>query len=808
MKLQVSASALAILAGAAPPHAWAQPASPAATSTDATAVTGVIVTGTRVTGLKAADSPAPVVVIGGPALAKTGQPNLLDALNTLLPAFQAQSFGNDTSNFSLSARLRGLNPNQVLVLVNGKRRHGTANLHVAAGAFQGGASPDLSLIPLSAIDHIEVLEDGAAAQYGTDAIAGVINIILKKSDHGGELAATAGQYYQRDGQTGEVGGNAGFRLFSHGYLNLTAEARTHDFSDRGAPDSRVLGVAALQSVPGYPHLNHIEGDARYNQFDTAFNAGAELGRGVELYAFGTYAHRNGASFENYRLPSILPGVWPQGFSPLETLKEDDLSLAVGLKGTVLDGWAWDLSSVYGRDWNRIGTTNSGNTSLFAATGTTPTDFHDGDFIGSQLTTTLDVSRPFDVGLAGPLNVAFGVEQRHETYKIDPGDPASYYGTGAQSYPGFQPVVNAGEHGRDNVGVYADLALTPLSKLKLDGAARFENYSDFGDAAVGKFTARYDITGSFALRGTVSNGFRAPTLAEEYYSALNSRPNGQYVQLPADSAAARLLGIEPLKPEKSKNLTLGLVANPFGRLNLTVDAYQIEIDNRIVATGTIYGKDANVALPPAQAQAVLAAIAAQKVTLDPSLPYAGVSTFTNGLNTRTQGVAVTATLPTRLGDLGRIDWTLSADFNRTKITHINPPPAALAGTSLYSPTSLSDLETASPRLKIVGGGVWSRGRWDVDLRETLYGPSSELGSGNGGASYIENRIGVNLITDLEVGWRVLDQVKISFGAKNLFDVYPNRVNPASVGSPYVGLYPGFSPFGFDGGYYYTRLRYAF
>lgn len=809
MKLNVSASALAILAGAAAPHAWAQAAPPAPDpSPDATAVTGVIVTGTRVTGLRAENSPAPIVVIGGQALEKSGQANLLDALNSLLPAFEAQSYGNDLGNISLTARLRGLNPNEVLVLVNGKRRHGSSNLDVAGGSYQGAAAPDLSLIPLSAIDRIEVLEDGAAAQYGTDAIAGVINIILKKADHGGELTATGGEDYRGDGQTGELGANAGFRPLANSYLNLTAEAHTHDFSDRGAPDARVVGVAAYAQLPGYPHLNHIEGDARSNQFDTAFNAGGDLGRGVELYAFGTYAHRNGAGYQNFRLASILPAVWPQGFSPLETVREDDLSLAVGVKGTVLGGWAWDLSSVYGHDWNRIGTVNSGNPSWFKTYGWTPTDFHDGDFIGSQLTTTLDVSRPFDVGLAGPLNVAFGVEQRHETYRINPGDPASYYGTGAQSYPGFQPVVNAGEHGRDNVGVYVDLAATPIAKLKLDGAARFENYSDFGDATVGKLTARYDITGRFALRGTVSTGFRAPTLAEEYYSALNSRPTGQFIELPADSPAARLLGAEPLKPEKSKNLTLGLVANPFGRLSFTVDAYQIEIDNRIVGTGTIYGKDSGVALPAAQVQAVLGAIAAQNVTLDPSLPYAGVSTFANGVNTRTQGVDLAASLPTPLGDLGRIDWTLSADFSRTKVTHVNPPPAALAGTSLYSPTSLSDLETAAPRYKIIAGGLWSKGRWSVDLRETLYGPTAELDSGNGGATYIENRVGANLITDLEVGWRILDRVKISVGAKNLFDVYPNRVNRASVSSPYVGLYPGFSPFGFDGGYYYTRLRYAF
>ncbi len=573
------------------------------------AVGEVIVTGTRQTGVKAADSAAPIVMVGADALKRVAQPDLITSLEQNLPSFNSEGYGQDTAALVLTADLRGLNPNDTLVLVNGKRRHPTSNLHVDPGPFQGAASADLGLIPIGAIDHIEVLEDGAAAQYGTDAIAGVINIILKKGT-AGSLSVTAGQYYEGDGQTGAWSLNKGFDLGGRGFINLTAEERYHGFSQRGSCDSRVSDVppgcalrtdipaediAGVPLTPGYPFENRIYGDTKSNIYNGMYNAGYDLGGGVELYSFGTFSHRIASAFENYRKPDKVTRIdasgnlvvpFPIGFSPREETREDDFSITGGLKGEAA-GWNWDLSTTYGRDKNDIFTINSANASLFADTGFTPTNFHDGSFTGWQWTNNLDIDRAFDVGMATPLNVAFGGEIRKDSFGITAGDPESIYNEGSQSYPGFQPT-DAGTHSRTNYAAYVDFAGDPINNLKIDLAGRFEHYTDFGDATSGKLTARYDFSPAFAIRGTVSTGFRAPTLAEEYYSATNVAPTFAVVNLPPNSAAAAAAGFSPLKPEKSDNYSVGFVAHPMDRMQFTADAYEIDIRDRIINTGTLVG----------------------------------------------------------------------------------------------------------------------------------------------------------------------------------------------------------------------------
>ena len=271
----------------------------------------VIVTGTRTSGLTAADSAAPITVVGADTLSHTGEPDLISALAQNIPSFNAEATGGDTGNLTLSARLRGLNPNDTLVLVDGKRRHTTANLHVLSGQYQGAATADLALIPVGSIDHIEVLQDGAAAQYGTDAIAGVVNIILKKNSAGGNIVATGGQYYQGDGDTYDFSGNIGFALGSKGFLSLTVEKRYHNFSQRGFGDNRVVtatgGTVAepynSQAIPGYPNINRIVGDAESNLTTALFNAGYDLTPDISLYATGSYGVRLARSYENVRLPN-------------------------------------------------------------------------------------------------------------------------------------------------------------------------------------------------------------------------------------------------------------------------------------------------------------------------------------------------------------------------------------------------------------------------------------------------------------------------------------------------------------------------
>jgi iron complex outermembrane receptor protein len=458
--------------------------------------------------------------------------------------------------FCTPARLRGLSPNDTLVLINGKRRHTTANLAVLGGPFQGGAATDLNYIPVAAIDHIEVLQDGAAAQYGTDAIAGVINIILKKDHQGGSFSATGGRYIDEGGKTGDASVNLGFAPGESSFLNFSFETKYHGHSDRSSIDPRVASSANQASMPnlllapGFPYLNHIAGDAAYHISLLSLNGGVDLGGGTELYANATYGKKKANAFENYRTPNRLPKLYPLGFSPEMTMDETDYGVSSGIKGMVGD-WNWDLRTTYGKDKAEMGVTNSGNISLYTDTGATPFTFHAGDFTATQWTTNLDVSREFAVGWSSPLNVAMGLEYRKDGYKINPGDAASRYKEGSQSYPGFG-LTDASDNSRNDKAVYIDIAGSPIAKLKLDAAARYEKFSDFGSARVAKLTGRYDFSPTVAIRSTISNGFRAPTMAEQYYSATNVSPTSAFVQLAPNSPGAALVGVFGLKPERSQN----------------------------------------------------------------------------------------------------------------------------------------------------------------------------------------------------------------------------------------------------------------
>jgi iron complex outermembrane receptor protein len=531
---------------------------------------------------------------------------------------------------------------------------------------------------------------------------------------------------------------------------------------------------------------------------------------MQLYSFGTYGRKHAQAFENYRTPDRLPQMYPSGFNPQEESVEHDYAATLGIKGKIGGDWNYDLSSSYGHDFVRINTIASANISLFRDTGFTPTDFHAGNFISTQWTSTADISRNFDVGLAAPLNVAFGVEHRRETYTIEAGDEAGRYKEGAQSFPGFA-LTDAGSHERDNNAAYVDFAFSPLEKLQLDIAGRYEDFSDFGNTTVGKLTGRYDFTSKFALRGTFSTGFRAPTLAEEFYSATNVGPTTAFVQLPPNAPAAQLVGINGLKPEKSHNLSLGVVMRPTDKLTATLDAYQITIDDRIVGSGSLFGSGGALNSP-----AVIAAIAANGNVLDPLVAagggQTGITLFSNGLNTRTRGADLVVTYPTEYR-FGRIDWSMAANYNETKVTDIAPTPAQLAPQLFFDATAISDLEDASPKYRTVLGAYWSLDRFSVNLRETVYGPASRLTTRTG-AVYYETRIGVTPITDLELAYAT-ETMKFSVGANNLFNRYPNGTNEALLAEYWannsnsaVGIYPSFSPFGINGGYYYVKANFSF
>jgi iron complex outermembrane receptor protein len=803
----------------------------------------VIVTGTRSTGITAAESAAPIKVLGAEMLEHVGQPNLNQVLTQLVPSFTAQAFGGDTANLTLSARLRGLSPNHTLVLVNGKRRHGTSNLAVLGGPYQGAATADLDLITPQSIKRIEVLEDGAAAQYGSDAIAGVINIILKDTNEGGEASATYGKNYDVGGETYAGVIHLGTKIGEDGFLAVTAFHRFHDFTQIGGLDRRVTNasgqllsptsspsinatqVALYPGIAGFPYVNRINGDAQSRLTNLQYNAGYDFG-GVEAYSFGTYSSRIASAYENLRVPTRIsrpgtvagttvyfdpdpgPGGVSNGFSPREKIRESDMAFTGGVRGDA-SGFHYDLSSTFGQDKNLIYTVDSANLELFADTGFTPTSFYNGFFKSTELTVNADFAREFEAGMASPLNVALGGEYRRNVYEIGSGDPGSIYKAGGQSYPGFRPS-DAGVNTRTAKSLYLDIAAMPVEGLKVDGAVRYEHYSDFGSKVIYKVTSRYDLSDAFALRGTIATGFRAPTLAESFYSATNVSPTSAFVQLPANSAAAKLVGFENLKPEKSTNYSIGTVIRPTPGLTITLDAYQVKIKDRILGTGSIFGNGGATNFP-----IVTTAIRANGNVLDPTVSQTGINIFTNGADTRTRGVDLVVSYLSDFADAGTVNWTLSGNYNTTKITRLGVAPASLGGIAIFDPSARSNLESASPKTKLIGSAFYTLGQFSATLRGTVYGKSSNFTSPDGG-TYYKQRIGTAFIGDIELNYKLTDDLELSAGANNVFNKRPPTVQLVP-GTTNLTLVNGgnvldapltFSPYGINGGYYYARVGVKF
>lgn len=821
--------------------ASAAPDAASADSGDMSSISEVIVTGTRVGGIKAADSPAPIIVIGGEELRKAGAPDLMSSLSMVIPGFIKQAFGGDMANQTLQAKLRGLSPNHTLIMVDGKRRHGTANLAVLGGPYQGGAGPDLNFIPVDAVDHVEVLLEGAAAQYGSDAIAGVINIILKKDNTGGQLRAVRGGYMDGGGDSNDGAAHFGFAPTDDSFFNVTAEIQNHAHSMRGGIDPRVISPAKLANYPdsnmpystGYPYLNLIQGDAHFTQATFAFNSGFKLGDSAEFYSFGTWGDKKADSFENYRLPDkisytdptsgVKSYMYPYGFNPEEATSEKDYQITAGLKGSIAD-WNWDLATGYGNDTVDVSTLHSGNASLYAATGASPVNFYDGKFVATQWTSTLDINRNFDIGMAGPVNIAVGGEYRRDAYAIYAGDAASYYGGGAQSYPGFTPA-DAGEYSRKNYAGYVDLAATPIEGLKVDLAGRHEHFSDFGNTNIGKATVRYDITPAFAVRSTVSTGFRAPTLAEEHYTTVNVGPGTAFIQIQPNSVAATKLGLSGgLQPEKSTSFSFGVVLQPIEKLFAQLDVYQIQVTNRIVGSGSLYGSSTNSAgVTTIISQAVVDAALASGASVD-QVRNTGINLFANGVDTRTRGAEFSLTYPTAL-PVGLIDWSASAAFNQTTVTKpLGAPPVGalplVQGQALFDATALSDLTTASPKFVVNLGMSWTYEKLSARLAEIIYGRTSEWENDNLDTNgktvvYYQDHVGVTPTTNLELGYELMKGLTVSAGAINVFNRYPPQVNPGLLGvqratndNGAVRIYPGISPFGIDGGFYYARATFSF
>lgn len=778
----------------------------------AASVDELVVTGSRVAKRSKLETLAPVDVVSSTALTQQATPEMAQALANLIPSmdFPRPAITDGTDSVR-PATLRGLAPDQTLVLLNGKRYHSSALVNVNGSIGRGSAAVDLNTIPAVAIDRVEVLRDGASAQYGSDAIAGVINLRLREASHGGGVSASWGQYdtnvvtarnpngrTANDGNVYTLSGWQGLPLGADGYLTVSADYTFRNPTNRSDLDPRTVPFKVTARY----------GDPRVESKTFYANAGKPLANGFEAYGWLGYQNRVGDSAANPRLATNannVASIFPNGFLPLITTDIDDLSAGGGVKGS-LSGFAVDASLSYGKNKVQYGVENSVNASLGAAS---PTTFDAGAMEYDMLTANLDLSRPVSLGLATPSQLAFGAEYRSETYQITAGTAPSYIfggaagkAAGAQGFPGFQPA-NAVDKSRNSFSLYADLDTQVTKAFDVDVAVRYEDYSDFGSTGTGKIAARYDLNDAFALRGAVSTGFRAPSLQQQYFTATSTNfiaINGvstpvEVGTFPATSATAGALGGKALEPEKSNNYAGGLVYH-VGSFELTADAYYIEINNRIVLSENIQG--APTGTPTA--------IAIYKLINPPGAGGAlgAARFFINGVDTTTKGLDVVARYRLDADMMGKLDFTLAGNFNQTEVKRL-PTTSQLSALPvpplLFARSNRLTFEEGTPQQKYVFTTEWAKDRLGATLKATTYG--DVLVPNN--TATLDYHTGVHTVVDLEGRYKVMDKINLAVGVNNLLDEYPN-MTPTNVNTNGPVGFPGFSPFGFNGRFIYTRVSY--
>jgi iron complex outermembrane receptor protein len=788
-------------------HAAAQDADSNPPSTEKAKNLGtVIVTGTRADNRTESSSLTPIDVVSSQVLQQTGTSELSTALARIIPSLTfPRPAAADTADSQRPAQLRGLSPDQVLVLVDGKRWHPGAILLTNGVLGRGSQAVDLNTIPIAAIDHIEVLRDGASAQYGSDAIAGVINVVLKKGAQGGSVEVTGGQYSAGDGRQWQGSANFGIPLNNDkGWLRLTVQDGNQDYTNRA-------GVTRARAFEG---VTQRYGDPAVKDQNVLLNAQYDITPGVQFYAFGHYGHRDSTSpafFRSLANANSVPSLYPNGYLPLENSDSIDQSLVLGLRGKTEGGWRWDVSANYGGNRVSYETLNSVNRAWLNDFGSSPTTFDDGILAAGQQALDVDIAKDLSVGwLPNPVTLAFGAEYLRQTYRLDAGDTPSWYvGTsgvagGAQGFAGFQPS-NAGSYSRHDVAEYLSLETNLTDRLGTSLAVRHEDYTDFGNTTSGSLAGRFDFTDRFALRASASTGFRAPSLAQQFYSSTSSLffGEGNSLGLPAGiyntslvaatSQVGQLLGAQKLKPEKSHNYTVGAVWNPLDPWNISVDLYQIKIDNRITLSSNL----------ATTSPAVQAYLAANGVT---GINYSGISYFTNAVDTRTRGVDLVTSWRSDFGDAGSLTSTLSYNYNKNKVTDVKPNPSALNALGLNLKRidrrdQFGLLADTTPRSKLILNEMYNIGHWSLNGTLTRYG---SFVSYNSTTASLDQTFGAKWLLDLAVNYN-LDRWTFTVGGDNVFNTYPDRVIAANDNGGSLP-YSVFSPFGFDGAYVYGKVAY--
>ncbi|MFS0773198.1 TonB-dependent receptor plug domain-containing protein [Sphingomonas sp. 1P08PE] len=827
----------------------------------------VIVTGSRFGGRTATESSTPVDAISRAELQQSGRVDLLQQLRVQVPSFNIpRPLGSGVGDYLLPPSLRGLGPGEVLVLINGKRRHTSSDLNASNGVGRGDVSVDFNAVPSFALDRAEVLRDGAAAQYGSDAISGVINLMLDRSV-GTAAQATYTQTTRGDGEGYQVSVSSGAPIGAGGVFRLTAEITGQNATDRSRPDTRqqYFGINAA-GRPVAPSGNFGSGtglttsngaldpreatiDRRVFRFGDQpntnkklfYNLVAPLPGGTELYAFGGYNRLDGDIeyfFRRAGQDETLRAFYPDGYRPRLDSRIENLSTAIGLRGQDLAGFGWDLSTVYGVNTQDLTYENSVNVSLGTAS---PTRFYrlGSDFY--QWTSNLDLTRDIEVGDDAPLQLAAGLEYREETYRLFSGSPdGSRNGgvpildgpnAGRPAIIGAQPGPSNGPDDRASLSrhsyaLYGEVQKRFFGRLLLSGAVRHESYSDFGDTTNYKLAGRVELIGGFAVRGSYNTAFRAPALAQSGYNASNTLIlNGAQaiVRVAAvDSAVARLAGADDLKPETSRNLSAGIVFAA-GGVTAALDGYRIRLRDRIAISSTF--QDARLT-------SFLAA--------NGQAGFSALSYLTNAVDTTTRGIDLVINARHRFSDGSLFAGTLAGNYNKTGFDRIAGTPAPIAAlgiaTPLFDLTQQLRFSDSLPRDKVTLDLNYTRGAVTFSVTNTRYGEVSTVALvnrtpaqiaalipgfdtrlvrvGTTANSDIIQTFGAKVLTDVELSWQATSALRLSAGAQNLFDVYPDRNIASTVASVAAGTngadnagtqpYNAISPFGFNGRSVFVRL----
>tara|TARA_R110001583_G_scaffold13909_10_gene59006 strand:+ start:480 stop:3029 length:2550 start_codon:yes stop_codon:yes gene_type:complete len=810
----------------------------------------IIVIGSRGAPRSVSDSPVPVDLIGSDELARGGNTDMLELLKGTIPSFNVHTNPiSDAASLVKPANLRGLSSDSTLILVNGKRRHRASVIALLGGGINDGAQgPDISVIPSIALKQVEVLRDGAAAQYGSDAIAGVMNFVLKDDADGGSLTARYGSYYEGDGDTIEVSGNIGMALTDDGFANVSFQYKNADETSRSTqrPDAAGLIAAGNTAVSS---LAQIWGSPEVNDDITIFgNAGLDLGNDREVYMFGNYSERDVRGGFYFRNPHTRGGVYsggdglligdiaqaggaertcqpvavtsgnvltqedyitnvanndncfsfnetiPGGFTPNFGGNIVDTSLIMGTRGELESGIIYDVSGTYGRNKSSYVIYNTLNASLGPET---PRDFNPGAHTQVEKMFNIDLSKDIDVDGIDNLLIAGGYEWHTESFEVTAGDTASYtagpytdqgFGIGSNGFPGFKPAA-AGIFSRQNFAFYFDSEAQISENLMIGAAVRYENYSTFGSDINYKITGQYKFTDAFSVRGSRSTGFRAPTVGQANYANVQTALSGGVLidsaLLPPTNPIAVQLGAQELTPEQSESYTLGAVYNE-GDFFLTVDYYNIEVTDRISQSDryTLTDDDKD-------------ALKNQGVPNVDSIQQ--VSFFTNDFDTTTKGVDVIANYTAELLN-GDSLFSVAYNYNETTVDKY---------TEVTGDFKVSRLENDLPNHRATLTWSQSYDTFSFFTRVNYYGEYQAVH-----VDYDATAVtGSSKTTiDAEASYYINDSFTVSIGAQNIFDVYPDELDfEKNTGIPnnnWGGKYAETSPFGFNGGFYYVKASYNF